>query len=707
MRPPTLTPGILRDVDVRPATAHSLLERADELRRIRRVLDGEGGVVVIAAPAGLGKTKVLEAVIADARAEGIQTLIARSSELERDFAFGVVRQLLEAAVLDAGEQRAELLSGAARQAAAVLDLDPDAALDRDVHATLHGLYWLLVNLAAGEPLLVAVDDLQWADEPSLRWLAYVARRLERVPITLLATVRTGEHGRGAELPAGASELTAAAIDELVGHVRALRVEPAPLSVNAVAEVLERSLGRAPDEAFARACRTQTGGNAFLVSELVAELAAEDVAPVAGNAGLMAHVVPERVGDTVRRHLARVGADARALAASVAVLGDGRDPALTGELAGMDIARVAAAAGELIAAQILVDAPELRFRHPLLRAAVLAQSPPLELAARHGRAAQLLSRHGAPSARVATHLLAATPAGAPWAVGELRAAARSARAQGVPEQAVALLRRALREPPPDDAQRAAVLRELGAVELDMLDSEAAEHLARARELTADPRERAEIALSLAMCCYHGGHHHDGVDALLAAIDEARDDPALREEWLRLEALLGLVGRYDLQTEARTRGRLVDLAERLEGATPAERLVQSMALSERPGPNADGLYRATLMAERAAAERVWPDPQGSASSRCTCTRAVPTRPARTPTPWCKRPAKTARRCATRSRSSPARASRRTSATCARPTPTSRPRLGSGASSAKAGSRTRRSRCGPPSWSSSAGSGRPSRC
>ena len=245
MRPPTLTPGILRDVDVRPATAHSLLERADELRRIRRVLDGEGGVVVIAAPAGLGKTKVLEAAIADARAEGIQTLIARSSELERDFAFGVVRQLLEAAVLDAGEQRAELLSGAARQAAAVLDLDPDAALDRDVHATLHGLYWLLVNLAAGEPLLVAVDDLQWADEPSLRWLAYVARRLERVPITLLATVRTGEHGRAAELPAGASELTAAAIDELVGHVRTLRVEPAPLSVNAVAEVLERSLGEHP------------------------------------------------------------------------------------------------------------------------------------------------------------------------------------------------------------------------------------------------------------------------------------------------------------------------------------------------------------------------------------------------------------------------------------------------------------------------------
>ena len=198
MRPPTLTRGILRSVDVRPATAHSLLERADELRRIRRVLDGEGGVVVIAAPAGLGKTPVLEAVIADARAEGIAVLEARSSELERGFAFGVVRQLLEAAVLDAGDsRRAELLSGAARQAAAVLDLDPEAALDRDVHATLHGLYWLLVNLAAGEPLLVAVDDLQWADEPSLRWLAYAARRLERLPITLLATVRTRPGGRGA------------------------------------------------------------------------------------------------------------------------------------------------------------------------------------------------------------------------------------------------------------------------------------------------------------------------------------------------------------------------------------------------------------------------------------------------------------------------------------------------------------------------------
>jgi len=566
---------------------------------------GEGGVVVIAAPAGLGKTKLLEAAGADAHAGGARVLLARASELERGFAFGVVRQLLEAAVLDADAAgRDELLSGAAGQASAALDLDPDAAPSRDLHATVHGLYWLLVNLSAAAPLFVAVDDLQWADEPSLRWLAYAARRLERLPITLVVTVRQAPSG-GAELPDDATETMRAAVGELVGSPAVLRIEPRPLSANGVADLLAARLEGAPDEDFAAACSVRTGGNPFLLSELVAEIAAEGIAPTAANAGRLAALVPERVGETIQRHLDRLGSDAGELAASLAVLGDGAELSVAAELAEVGIGRAAAAATELIAAQILIDGPEARFRHPLLQAAVETRLPALELAVRHGRAAELLVARGAPSARVATHLLAGAPAGARWAVDQLRAAARSARAQGAAAQAAALLRRALVEPPPEE-QRVEVLCELGAVELELLHEDAAEHLRQARELTDDPRRRADLAISLGLACYHGRRHADGVDALLAAIEETRDVDGMREEWLRLEALLGLVGRYDLETEAGTRGRVVTLAETLGGETAGERLVQAVAFSERPGETADGLYRATLLSEQAAAERPWPDP-----------------------------------------------------------------------------------------------------
>ncbi len=102
------------------------------------------------------------------RQAGIATFSAAASELEQEFAFGLARSLFEPAV-DRPEEREQLLAGAAGRAAPALGFEQTA--EPDLHATLHGLYWLLVNLSAAGPVLVAVDDLQWADEPSLRWLA--------------------------------------------------------------------------------------------------------------------------------------------------------------------------------------------------------------------------------------------------------------------------------------------------------------------------------------------------------------------------------------------------------------------------------------------------------------------------------------------------------------------------------------------------------
>lgn len=570
----------------------TLLERDEALARIDDVLAADAGMVVIAAPAGMGKSALLDATIARSTR---RALVARASELESGFAFGVARQLLEGAVLAADEDaRAELLSGAARRGAAALDLDPDADLDRDVHATIHGLYWLLVNLSAGGRLLIAVDDLQWVDDASLRWLAYAARRLEGLPIVLVIAMRD-------EPGVAASDMRRAATQELLDA--AVRVEPAALSIGAVGELLSRVLGRPADASFAQACHTQTSGNPFLLSELAGELAAADLAPSAANASRLREIVPERIGDVVARQLARTGDDARALAAALAVLGAQPELALAAELADLDIARATAAAAQLVAAQILADSHAPRFRHPLLHAAVQAHTPSFERAALHARAAHLLEHRGAAAGLIGTHLLA-SPAGGgeAWAVEQLRAAARSARRQGLADAAAALLRRALAEPPPDDV-RGAVLRELGEAELAALEPGAAANLHAARELTTDPKARADLAVAIGFAEYHAGNHVAGVDVLMETIEEIRCDAALREDWLSLEALLALIGRYDLETEKRTRGRIHELAATLAGETPAERLVRATAALERPGPTADDLYRATLDGERAERDSPW--------------------------------------------------------------------------------------------------------
>src|SRR5215218_2243894 len=135
-----------------PSTGQ-LLERREELARIASALaearSGRGTFVVVEGPAGMGKTALLGSARTSAAAAGMRVLRSRGSELERDFPFGVVRQLFESPLADASQsERAELLQGAAGVAASLLGLPgarpADGALPSGVDpsfAILHGLYW--------------------------------------------------------------------------------------------------------------------------------------------------------------------------------------------------------------------------------------------------------------------------------------------------------------------------------------------------------------------------------------------------------------------------------------------------------------------------------------------------------------------------------------------------------------------------------------
>lgn len=159
-----------------------LLEREREvtglLDAVTAAQRGRGRVILVEAPAGLGKTSLLKVAAQAAGTTGFTCLRARASELERDFGYGCVRQLLEPVVAKAvGPERERLFQGAAALSRPLFGptgaSQPLSSVDSSF-AMLHGLYWLLGNLADERPVALSVDDLHWADPESLRFLNYLS-----------------------------------------------------------------------------------------------------------------------------------------------------------------------------------------------------------------------------------------------------------------------------------------------------------------------------------------------------------------------------------------------------------------------------------------------------------------------------------------------------------------------------------------------------
>jgi DNA-binding CsgD family transcriptional regulator len=537
----------------------ALLERETEIDRIsamvERVRDGAGATMLIAGPAGIGKTRLLDVAVGIAGAVGVAVQVARGGELERELPLGVVRQLLEPALLEASRsEHGRLLAGAAELGAAALRFEGRPS-PRDAAGAAHGLYWLCANLADQTPRLLVIDDAQWADAASLRVLTYIARRLDGLALGLLMTVRSGE-------PAESDEPALAVIADEPGVEL---VVPAPLSHDAVSALLAYSLGE-PRRKLGQACHEATGGNPFLVGEVARELRR------AGEAASFEAVRPEHVGRTIVRRLRGLHPAAERVARAAAVLEDDAELRLVAALAdGIDLTTAADAADALVAAELLRPGRPLRFTHPIVRAAVHAAMPGGVRARLHATAAEELAAAGADGDRVAVHLLHSEPEASEWALTVLRDAADRALGRGASAIAADLLERALREPPPA-GQRVDVLLELGLAELQCGREGAIRHLREALELSTDQDRRAQVALPLAAALADVGAGSEAV-ALLDEIAQGAD----RELRLRIEARRALVARADLLTAPAARERIEQVVAGLDGKTEAERLALAVAAS----------------------------------------------------------------------------------------------------------------------------------
>jgi len=462
-----------------------LWERANVLESVDGVLHRararRGGALFVIGEAGLGKTAVLEHARARA-ATDMDVGFGRGEIMEQVVAFGVGRQV--AKMLDAPDP--------------VDPTSPVAEPSVPYHRTAR---WLADR--SGPPLLLALDDLHWADADSLHLFAFLARRLAGLPVALIGTMRPWPPD--AELACGAlAEAGAASIERL-----------APLTPASVGEVLADRAGAEVEEATARRAFELSSGNPLLVEQLAAALTRGEPVPAGGLAETL-----------LLSRFAGLDADGLACARAASVLGTRFRPELACEIAGLHDDIVDRALDGLVRSGLVVDAdsPAVRFAHPLFAQAVYDDLPPPVRRRLHARALKALAARGL-DAEAAEHAVRAELHGDDMAIETLERAGRAALAAGATVTAARNLEAAVRF----SGDRASAGLLLALCEALTACGRVEEAAAACRRLVADPRldweERVEALRLHGRALYLVGAPDHGEGALMEAADlAAAHDPA---------------------------------------------------------------------------------------------------------------------------------------------------------------------------------------
>ncbi|MDT0317176.1 helix-turn-helix transcriptional regulator [Streptomyces millisiae] len=525
-------------------------------------LKGWGQLVVVSGGVACGKTELTRAFARYAVDEGAVLLSATGSHAEQTLPFGLLRQLFHGVEpFRMTDLSADSLGSAAES----------PTIDRDCAGVLDELCEDLIRLARSRPVVITVDDIQFADKPSLRALLYLERRLRTSRVLLVFTEWT--------LPNPGYDLFRS---EIVRPLQTVHLQLAPLSKAGIGRLLEEALGPEMAELLTAECHALSGGNPLLVRALIDDQRARrHRAAIPLTDGTIA--VGQQFTRAVIACLRRWGRTPFDVACGLAILEDtGSSDPLLGELLDMEPVDVRRALDVLETAGLVTGG---QLRHPAVRTAVLDSVSPAERAALHLKAAELLHGREARCADIAAQLMAADRLGGTvrgrWAVDTLRQAAQDHLLSHRFDAVTGWLDLAARSST-EGSERAEVLSLLLRVEWARRPSAAARHLAALEAARADGDLSQDDVLYLAKYLLWYGHLDELGEVLTAIAASASGDPAapgslgLTVEWLRFlcpPAGQGLTRHMAAPqvVSGTTWARAVDMLERIRSGDCREKII----------------------------------------------------------------------------------------------------------------------------------------
>jgi tetratricopeptide (TPR) repeat protein len=476
---------------------------------LRRAALGEGQVMIVEGEAGIGKTRLLDTALT--AIGGFRVIRGAAEELERTAPFLAFARALQSMNPPPGGRLrivTDLLLGTTPS-----DEDPVTPSRREVGLrVLDQLALGVEELATAGSVLVAVEDLQWADPSTLLAVRLLGRRVAQLPMAVVVTLRPTP--RSAEL--------SGVVDDLI-VVGGAHLILRPLDVDAVAALLGDVIGATPGTQL-RAQAARAGGNPLFVRELAAALIEAELLDVAdGRVELREPALPASLGPTILRRLRFLPDQTLHALRVAAVLGSSFDLSDLAVCLGRSAVELLPAVQEATEAGILSEVDgRLAFRHDLIWEVLYQDLAAPVRKALHLEAGRALAGAGRPPRQVAPHLAIGAPAGDRQAVAWLQRAARQA-APLAPAVAAELLERALQLADPSDPCRDTLRAELAAALVWSGRPRDAEKLAR--QTLADPAGVAAGSLqwALAEALQVQGRLHEA----LPYIEAAAGHPGLPE------------------------------------------------------------------------------------------------------------------------------------------------------------------------------------
>jgi DNA-binding CsgD family transcriptional regulator len=494
--------------------AGALIGRDTELamlaRLVTEVAAGRGSSLLIEGEPGIGKSALVGTALAEAARAGCQVFWGAGDELGRALPLLPLLEGLRVREPSANPRRNTIVRLLRGEAAADRGTDVSAALAEQLLA-------LVAEQCAGQPTVVVVDDLQWADPASVALWGRLARSARQMPLLLVGMMRP--------VPQRDDLL---ALRRAVGDAGRLRLTG--LTGGAVAELVTALVGGEPGDRLLRLA-DGAAGNPLYVTELVGALARSSGATVTGTraAELTDGTAPSSLSAAIADRLGFVSGLVRAVLRAAALLGvDFAVPDLAIVL-GRGVADLIPAIDEARAAGVLAESGgRLGFRHPLIRAALYDELPVPVRAAWHRDAGRALAAAGASADRVARQLLGAVGTSGStaepmdeWILDWLAGNAESLVGQA-PQVAAELLRRAVASSPAGSAQHGRLVGRLADVLYRVGDTAGAEQVAdRALAHAVEPDLVVDLHWTLAQCRMQVGQLSES----LATLDRALASPGI--------------------------------------------------------------------------------------------------------------------------------------------------------------------------------------